>query len=287
MRGESKKIIVTKILFAIVLALMLTLYSCQNSTIIEEEETPKGAPIQEIDSDEFVINFISEKFEYNHIRAGVIDLSESAIASDDWGILESKVYLTEIQLEDGSVISFFEPEDDVVEMYNTISIGNIISVVITNPDGLHEVIKPDHENFKTYKIMLLKEKRMIQHAKLTDLNILLSDSILLGDYDVVLLNEDSTTTLMRLTKLYKNDDLYLMLSTNRSGQSYFRVDSDSDMVFDHYYESESEVLDIKSFITAEPLEQFLYKSIMDMVNNDKKQSEIEYQGFRYLIKLNE
>jgi hypothetical protein len=286
MRVGSNKLIVIKILFAIILILMLPLYSCQNNTIIENEETPKGAPIQEINSDEFVVNFISDKFEYHQIRAGVIDLSESAIASDDWGIHESKVYLTEIQMEDGSVISFFEPEDEVVEMYNSIGISNIIAAVITSQDGSYEVIKPEHENFKTYKIMLLQEKRKIQHAKLTDLDVLLSNSILLGDYEVVLLNEDSTTTLMRSTKLYENDHFILMLTTYKSGESYFRVDADFDMVFDHYYESESKVLDINSFITADPIEQFLYESIMDMVHNDKRQSEVEYQGSKYVITFN-
>ncbi|MBI9015164.1 MAG: hypothetical protein JEZ08_23225 [Clostridiales bacterium] len=233
-----------------------------------------------------VAEFAYEMFEFQGIRSGIVDIATTGFTKEDLGVENSVVNFTEVVLEDGTIVSFIEPESEAVSMYNKITSEGLLVVIIEDINGTKQIIQPGDENFEIYKQALLREKRSIQTTKLTNLELLLSESRLIGKYDAYLGSEDN---LIRSSQVYYNEkkNYMLMLSKDKLGVEYFLVDAGVDMYFDHIYEFSSEFLEVKGFVTANELEHLLYGSYIKMIEMNTFYLETKFKGEILIIKRNE
>lgn len=291
--GESKKtfIIFALIFCGIMFVLMTTEkynkpMSLPNRSIDYTTEDDKSFDMTSIFKKDEVAEFAHEMFEFQGIRSGIIDIETTGFSKEDLGVEASVVNYTEIILEDGTVISYIEPESEVVNMYNKITAEGLLVVIIEDINGVKQIIREGDENFQTYKQELLKEKRSIQTTKLTNLELLLSESRLIGKYDAYYITEDN---LIRSALIYYNEkkNYMLMLSKDKLGVEYFLVDAGVDMYFDHIYEFSSEFLEVKGFVTANELEHLLYGTFIKMIDLDTMTYETKFKGERLIVIRNE
>lgn len=290
MKEHNSKLIIFSILFIAVLAVFLSTENLGSQIVFPEQSSSESSSLDDtsilnIFDRKKMINFASEIFEQNGVRSGTIDISKSGFTNKELGIDDNTVNYTEVMLEDGSTISFIEPETEKVDMYNNITVNSLIAVVLTNANGKQKIIKPGHKDFQKYKLLLLREKRVIQNTKLTNLELLLSESSYVGAYEAFLIDEDGEFTIIRTAQLYLNEkkNYMLMLSKNKLGAEYFLVDAGVDLYFDHIYEIGSELLDVKGFVTANNLEHAMYRTFMEMYELGLRKKEVEFQGVRLLI----
>ena len=232
-----------------------------------------------------LIEFASEMFEHNGVRSGTTDISITGFTKEDFGVESSVINYTEVILEDGTRISFIEPETEVVDMYNKISVNDLIAVIVVDVDGNKIIVKPGQNNFEYYRQTLLKEKRSIQTTKLTNLEVLLAEAENIGGYYAYLINDKNRYSRIRSAQLYYNTkkNYMLMLSKNKQGTEFFLVDAGVDLCFDHIYEIGSEFLDVKGFVTADKLENKIYRTFMEMTDLNLSSFETEFQGVKLLI----
>lgn len=233
-----------------------------------------------------VAEFASEMFDYQGIRSGIVDIATTGFTKEDLGVENAIINFTEIILEDGSRISFIEPESEVVDMYNKLTADGLLVVIVEDSQGAKHIIRADDENFQLYKQALLKEKRSIQTTKLTNLEMLLSEAHLVGSYDAFLGSQDH---LIRTSKIYFNEkkNYMLMLSKDKVGVEYFLVDADVDMYFDHIYEFGTEFLEVKGYVTSNELEHLLYRSFIKMIDLDTLYFETKFKEDTLIIIRNE
>jgi len=249
------------------------------------EESDVGIEILDIFEMETVVEFASEMFDYKGIRSGVVAVETTGFSKEDLGVESSAVTFTEVQLDDGTIVSFIEPESEVVDMYNKISTDGLIVVIVEDLEGKRTIIKPEDEFFEEYRKVLLKEKRSIQTTKLTNLEMLLSEAVPVGGYDAFLVNSSNEYTKIRTSKVYfnKKKNYMLMLSKNRQGVEFFLVDAGVDLYFDHIYEFSSEFLEVKGFVTADDLEHLMYRAFMAMTEKNLERYETTFKGDRLII----
>jgi len=225
-------------------------------------------------------------FEYQGIRSGIVDIATTGFTKEDLGVENSIINFTEIILEDGSRVSFIEPESEVVDMYNKLTAEGLLVVIVEDSKGVKHIIRADDENFQLYKQALLKEKRSIQTTKLTNLEMLLSEAHLVGSYDAFLGSQEN---LIRSSKIYFNEkkNYMLMLSKDKVGVEYFLVDADVDMYFDHIYEFGTEFLEVKGYVTSNELEHLLYRSFIKMIDLNTLYFETKFKEDTLIIIRNE
>ena len=77
-----------------------------------------------------VAEFASEMFEFQGIRSGIVDIATTGFTKEDLGVNDSVVYITEVILENGSQVSFIEPDTEAVDMYNNISSESLLVVIV-------------------------------------------------------------------------------------------------------------------------------------------------------------
>jgi len=260
--------------------------SLPNRSIDYAIQDDKSFDMTSIFKKDEVAEFAHEMFEFQGIRSGIIDIETTGFSKEDLGVDASIVNYTEIILEDGTVISFIEPQSEVVNMYNKITAEGLLVVIIEDINGVKQIIREGDENFQTYKQELLKEKRSIQTTKLTNLELLLSESRLIGKYDAYYITEDN---LIRSALIYYNEkkNYMLMLSKDKLGVEYFLVDAGVDMYFDHIYEFSSEFLEVKGFVTANELEHLLYGTFIKMIDLDTMIYETKFKGEKLIVIRNE
>lgn len=235
---------------------------------------------------EEVAGFASEIFEFQGIRTGIVDVATTGFTKEDLGVEISVVNFTEVILEDGSRVSFIEPESEAVDMYNMITSEGLLVVIVEDTDGVKHIIRQEDEHFELYKQALLKEKRSIQTTKLTNLDLLLSEATLVGSYDAFL---GTDKNLIRSASIYynENDHYMLMLTKDKLGVEFFLVDAGVDMYFDHIYELTTEFLEVKGFVTSNELEHLLYRSFFKMLDLNTYYFETKFKEDLLIIKRQE
>ncbi len=278
------------ILFAIAFtAVMLFLFTTEqyNETMTLPNRKIDYSEIEFDVSDIFekdeVAEFASEMFEYQGIRSGIVDIATTGFTKEDLGVNDSVVYITEVILENGSQVSFIEPDTEAVDMYNNISSESLLVVIVKDKEGVKYIIREDDEDFERYKQALLKEKRSIQITKLTNLEMLLSESLLIGKYNAYLGSEENW---IRGSSIYLNENknYMLMLSKDKLGVEYFLVDADVDMYFDHIYELGTEFLEVKGYVTSNDLDHLMYRSFIKMIELDTDYFEAKFKEDLLIIK---
>lgn len=287
MKGNRNSFILFAMLFTVILYLFYT---------TENNNEPITLPDRRIDYTEVatfdmadifekeeVAEFASGIFEFQGIRTGIVDIATTGFTKEDLGVEISVINFTEVILEDGSRVSFIEPETEAVDMYNKITSEGLLVVIVEDTAGVKHIIREGDENFELYKQALLREKRSIQTTKLTNLDLLLSEAEFIGSYDAYLGTDDN---LIRTASIYYNeaDNYMLMLTTDKLGVEYFLVDAGVDMYFDHIYELSSEFLEVKGFVTSNELEHLLYRSYFKMLDLNTTYFETKFKEALLIIK---
>ena len=253
--------------FILIVIFVFCFTGCQNDAVIEEEEVPLSpAPVKVIVNP---LNLLQEKFEYENVITGLInveDLQYSASISSD----TEMVRYTLITDENEEQVVFIEPEDQFVEMYNQLSVSRILAIIVSDDSRKNVMIGSENENYKSYKTKLLKSKRMIQNAKLTDLELILTDSKFLGRFEVYL--KADTFERIRLIEFHlSSNNANVLVSENKIGDHYFLVDAEQDGVFNHFYNITSAELDVMSFKTADAFEHIIYGCLLVMIEEDRSE----------------
>jgi len=292
MRENKNTFIIFALIFCSIMIILLTTekynepMTLPNRRIDYSIIDDKSFDMTSIFKKDEVAEFAHEMFVFQGIRSGIVDIATTGFTKEDLGVENSIVNFTEIVLEDGTIISFIEPQSEAVSMYSKITSEGLLVVIIEDTNGVKQIIREGDENFQIYKQALLKEKRSIQTTKLTNLELLLSESRLIGKYDAYYSEADN---LIRSAQVYYNEkkNYMLMLSKDKLGVEYFLVDAGFDMYFDHIYEFGSEFLEVKGFVTANELEHLLYGSFIKMIDLDLMYLETEFKGVKLIIIRNE
>lgn len=293
MRENKNTFIIFALIFCSIMLVLLTTEKYNKQMTLPNrridyisDDSDESFDMTSIFKKDEVAEFAYEMFEFQGIRSGIVDIATTGFTKEDLGVGNSVVNFTEVILEDGTIVSFIEPESEAVSMYNKITSEGLLVVIIEDINGVKQIIREGDENFEIYKQALLKEKRSIQTTKLTNLELLLSESRLIGKYDVYLGTEDN---LIRSSQVYFNEkkNYMLMLSKDKQGVEYFLVDAGVDMYFDHIYEFSSEFLEVKGFVTANELEHLLYGSFIRMIDKNTLYFETKFKGELLIIKRNE
>lgn len=227
-----------------------------------------------------------EIFEFQGIRTGIVNVETTGFTKEDLGVDDNVINYTEVVLDDGTRVTYVEPETEAVNMYNKITNEGLLVVIVEGKDGVKNIIREGDANFELYKSALLKEKRSIQNDMLTNLELLLSEATYVGAY-VAYLGQDQN--MIRTSKIYYNEkkNYMLMLSKDKIGVEYFMLDAGVDLTFDHTYEFGTEFLEVKGFVTSNELEHLLYRSFLKMIDLDTVYFETKFKGEKLFIERDE
>ena len=286
MKDSKKSFILFAIAFTLMFAFLYTRERYNETMTLPDRKIDYANDVfdaADIFEKDEVAAFASEMFEFQGIRSGIVDIATTGFTKEDLGVEDAVVYITEVILEDGAQVSFIEPDTEAVDMYNSISSDSLLVVIVKDKEGVRYIIREGDDDFERYKTALLKEKRSIQITKLTNLDMLLSESKLIGKYDAYLGSEDN---LIRTSSIYHNekDSYMLMLSKDKLDVEYFLVDADVDMYFDHIYELGSEFLEVKGYVTSNDLDHLMYRSFLKMVDIDTDYFETKFKEDLLIIK---
>lgn len=268
-------------LFVIV---MVAFYSTEDSdsvVFLKERpisfSTPSDFAIESVFEPEGVAGFASEIFEYKSIKSCIDDIETTGYTKETFGVDDPQVHITEVLLDDGYTITYIEPKFNAVNIRLPVNNDALIAVIVKDISGEQMIIRDDDEAFEYYRQSLLKDKKVIKKARLTNFDVMFNKVITIDYFEAY---TPQNLDFVKEVTLYHHEkkQYMLMLSKINDDMTVFFVDDDMDKNIDYVYEVGKDYISVNDKKMMDETDQLIYQYILKM-----KDLERQYFGTKALV----